>query len=495
MVSHDLKYLFYIQLFFLMLIFMGCNPSTKVATGSYAGRVVLTNDTGDPSLDPADYSGVTVALYKLAEKDTTISRINKKYPALGILIDQETEFDHRDQNALFITQTQNNGSFTISSQAIGQYNLVIYKEGWGVRYVYSIEIDDSKTNSYSSIEESIVLYPETHLPYVIMEDFTIKNNHTYIASDDIVFLGDVSIENGSNILIDQGRRIDFHGGFITPENGDRWRIDTLDGYYENHYVPHINRKHFQKIMFSSTDNVELRNGIISSCDDGVFKTAGAMSVENMLFQNGVTAFVFSGEQASFHNNIVKNFNDRTCNFYGDAEIANNIMINNYDNLIIHEETFNVYNNYIAYNWVGIRPIYGSTHIYNNDFVENDYAISTMASSPLIDYNNFHGSIKYCLQTQGNYVQNYLDYGDPVVHENNFLSKDKIIISIKPDHHPGYNASSLVGVEKDLDATNNYWISSRVDDLLFDCEDSDDIAYKIVYIPKRSSKIQTAGING
>ncbi len=74
---------------------MSCSSSTKPKSGSLSGRVILVNDTDDPSLDPVDFSGVTIALYELAVLDTTLVRIIYEYPDLGVPVSQLTQFDHR----------------------------------------------------------------------------------------------------------------------------------------------------------------------------------------------------------------------------------------------------------------------------------------------------------------------------------------------------------------------------------------------------------------
>jgi hypothetical protein len=47
----------------------------KCNKGTISGTVMLVNDTDNPSLNPVDYAGVTVALYKIAVLDTTLVRI------------------------------------------------------------------------------------------------------------------------------------------------------------------------------------------------------------------------------------------------------------------------------------------------------------------------------------------------------------------------------------------------------------------------------------
>ena len=128
-------------LIFCVLFVSSCSTSTKPETGSLSGKVILVNDTGDPALDPIDYSGITVALYNLAYLDTTIVRINNQYPQIGVHINQETEFDHRYQQPVAKTITNTDGSFKLTEIISGEYNLVYFKSGWGIRYEYNIVVN------------------------------------------------------------------------------------------------------------------------------------------------------------------------------------------------------------------------------------------------------------------------------------------------------------------------------------------------------------------
>ena len=80
----------------LILLFLCCSKQpTSPETGSLIGTVLLEDQT--------NHFGITVALYKLAELDTTILRYNREYSLarrlfggnVGFPISQATEFDHR----------------------------------------------------------------------------------------------------------------------------------------------------------------------------------------------------------------------------------------------------------------------------------------------------------------------------------------------------------------------------------------------------------------
>jgi len=103
-----------------------CSTSTKPETGTLSGKVILVNDTGDPDLDPIDYSGITVALYNLAFLDTTIIRINNQYSQIGVQINQETKFDHRYQETVIKNLTNAVGSFKLEDimKNINEINII-----------------------------------------------------------------------------------------------------------------------------------------------------------------------------------------------------------------------------------------------------------------------------------------------------------------------------------------------------------------------------------
>jgi len=71
------------------------------------GTVLLEGQT--------DHSGITVALYKLAELDTTILRYNREYPNVGFPISQATEFNHWVGEVVAESKTNSDGSFKIQN--------------------------------------------------------------------------------------------------------------------------------------------------------------------------------------------------------------------------------------------------------------------------------------------------------------------------------------------------------------------------------------------
>ena len=114
----------------LLVSFLGCSKSTGPSTATVTGKVTLEAQT--------NHSGVTVALYELAELDTTVLRLNREYPNIGVTISQQTEFDHRLGTIVAQTQSRSDGSFRIDGVPSGEYNLVAQKDGFGWKYIYNL---------------------------------------------------------------------------------------------------------------------------------------------------------------------------------------------------------------------------------------------------------------------------------------------------------------------------------------------------------------------
>jgi hypothetical protein len=95
--------------FFLptILLFLACSKNpTKPESFSFSGTVHLEGQQ--------DHSGVTVALYNLVELDTAVVRLQKEFSFVGVPISQQTEFDNRLAEAVYMAKTKTYGSFHFS---------------------------------------------------------------------------------------------------------------------------------------------------------------------------------------------------------------------------------------------------------------------------------------------------------------------------------------------------------------------------------------------
>ena len=96
----------YFLLTILSLSFACSKSPTRPDTFSLAGTVHLEGQE--------DHSGVMVALYHLVELDTAVVRLQKEFPFVGVPISQQTEFDHRMGEAVYMIKTKSDDSFHFS---------------------------------------------------------------------------------------------------------------------------------------------------------------------------------------------------------------------------------------------------------------------------------------------------------------------------------------------------------------------------------------------
>jgi len=490
-----------------------CSSSTKPKTGSISGSVQLSNDTGNPSLDPVDNSGVSVLLYSPAEIDTALARINQEYPQIGLGVEQSAFFDHRLQSPITSTTTTPDGGFTIDSIPEGTYNLVFIKDGWSIRYLYDIEViqgddthvksveDSSGIDRYNSVtidngytKNGIVLYPVVRLTSAVQSSFNFRSDHTYFVESNLVMLATAVFEPNTLILVSPGSRIDYYSSITSETEGHPWWITSSFGMFDSSGYPDDPTERFSKITHSGEQPAILSNGKITCSQESTTMNSQNSSINRVIFLNGGEAILGNANGLTITQCVVANYTGRAVYVFGDSVISDNIFVYNHDNLVIVDCVCEVMNNYFANNWVGVRPYYGDTSIHHNNFSKNTWSISTVASSPLIHYNNFYDSSRYCIQTQVNYVQVYHDYSNPIIHSNNFLKSSGIVISLKPDAHAGYHDSGWVGVNTDVNATHNYWKASDPALVINDVDDDPDIEYRVLTNPRIQSMIPAAGIH-
>jgi hypothetical protein len=230
---------------------MSCSSSTKPKSGSLSGRVILVNDTDDPSLDPVDFSGVTIALYELAVLDTTLVRIIYEYPDLGVPVSQLTQFDHRTQSPSAVTTSDAEGNFDIQDIKTGLYNVVVFKSGWGYKCFYSLDLSHALTN-ITIYNAPLVLKPE-----IILESYTesmvsFESHRVYRVVGDATINGPVVINQDALILMDPGARLSILSDGLTTQGDRFWKITSSVAFYSVGMQTDIQL--FGRVLISSDDH-------------------------------------------------------------------------------------------------------------------------------------------------------------------------------------------------------------------------------------------------
>jgi len=514
---------------FYILLLNSC--TTEPQTGSLTGTVNLEGET--------DHSGITLGIYELVTLDTTITRINNEYPHIGIKISQHTEFDHRFGNLTKYSQTDAYGNFKIKDIPTGRYNIVALKDSFGFKYIYEIQIlkDEnllsnvefsilnsklnskfktcpvksvqSKNNKYltgvqnsklNNREADIILYPVTDISSNVDTTTTWETNHHYIIEDDITVSGDLTIEPGAIIRLNEGVKLTISGNLnaVGEKENMIWftsndsfkefktKLDSIQLYNKiNLNCSNIINNEFSwcKINWAAKgitnfyNNLNFHHNIISNCRDGFFNQSNGLKYSNIICKN-------------VKNNV--NFIQNSVNF----NVYNNILINNQFSFIIIESEGTIKNTYFEDNHVGIIPFLNREDnllIKYNCFKNNDFSISLIGSYVSVEYNNFYNSYR-SIQIEAYYgKQTIYIYSNPTINNNNFFNLCTNI-SIKPeDDDYGWFLSSI-GVNKDIVINDNYWkFINSIDQMIIDINDNEDYYYRIIYNPVNYEN--DAGIQG
>ena len=485
----------------LLMTIISCDKSTEPKTGSISGQVVLVNDTENSSLDPIDFSGITVALYKLAELDTTIARINQEYPNIGIQICQETEFDHRLQSPVAVVTTDATGNFTFKKIPIGDYNLVALKEGWSVLYLHKQSVAKTNKDSYllgdngNTIEQKVkaqlTLYPALVLPSMISSEYIFRENHLYLINQDLITLSNVIIEGGAQIALSEGVRAVFHGNVTFNDNSKYVKIFSRDSIYTSAKVQEP-LYHYDKVSFLGEYDFAIKRLIIEQAMNGLVIGGGASSLENCICRNsgslGIDAqgSILNIENALFMNNAGRGLTVSTV-----LDLSNSVLYRNEEACHMKRANSTITNNYWSDNKKAVKFLMGEHSITHNAFDRNVYTLSPSASNPYIAYNEFYKN-SHDIETNAFYLSGFY-YCNPQVEYNNFFQ------SIFYVHLVGRNVfyddvSSQLGVNQNQLYPNNYLKAADLTSHVYDSNyPGSHLGFSVSFIPRRNSKIANAGI--
>ncbi len=482
-----------LSLIVLIFAFLCNSCSTKANKGTISGSVTLFNDI--PGLyieNPMDFSGVTVALYKTAVLDTTLVRINQQYPQIGVQITQETEFDHRNFNPLKVTTTDPIGKFSFPSLTPGDYNLVIWKNEWGIRYICSVKAIENENNNIGNIE----LYPATYYNSAIVSEPTIfKSDHSYFILTDVNFNSSVEFQPRTQIFINPGCMLKFYGSVTTPEftsSRDMWKITSGKEIYSTSPVTMDFDSYFSAVNFYSNE-INISSGLIRYGSNGISSfNSNSNNLSYFIISDCNSCITFNEGDFYIDYLTIQNVNNYGICCVTDFDRLNlNLLskcimynINNRGVFININGQYEINNCYFININKAIYTRLGDGIITHNNFENNYYNICSEYISNQnnqITYNNFYSSI-ICIQPTG--MINNINF-------NNFYYTSWWYIWIIRNIYP----YSLVS--DNVNAKNNYWLFEDVDKYLADGNDNNEFSinclFYINYIPKLYFPVSNAGI--
>lgn len=476
----------------MLLIITMSSCIVKPKTGILKGRVSLVNDSGNSLLDPVDFAGVTVALYEPAVLDSTITRINREYPGIGVIISQTTDFDHRYQAPVAQSSSAADGSFEIKNIEPGIYNLAVFREDWGITYRYGIKIDKGQSVEIVDLE----LYPVHSFGSVMLEAFTFRRAHSYVIPQDLVFLGPVTFEQGSRILVAPGQSVKFFGEVSCPHGDDMdqaWRIMSSDGIYSTEKRAINSLGNMSSIQFIR-DEVKLNNGIFFHVGNAVLISSSDSELSNLMLCRGGSALSLSDSNMKV-DRVLASSDEKSNVYWGvkseaaftvHMEVSRSVF-KNFDlgASLKGWGTFSVHDNYFHGNERATRLLNMNGSVTHNAYELNNIDIfQNIQSNPptQIEYNNFFLSKE----------RSVYPLSLAKINNNNFYRTRWMFISIVTVTLPNNCC-----VTSDLDAKNNYWAPANVADYLLDASDNtgnpdSDCPYYIIYQPKRNTPVPNAG---
>jgi hypothetical protein len=455
---------------FFSAFLLSCNNSTdpKEDLVTFSGTVTLEDTT--------DYSGVTVSLYAPVELDTALVRINQEYPNIGVQISQETEFDHREHEALYSTTTNADGSWEIKAEE-GAYNIVVEKEGWGWKYDNLVE---NKQNFQTG------LFKVQKLSGNYSNNIRLLEGHHYLVKENI------NIGEQSSLIIEPGVWIRFDGlyriitygsvefngtnnNFIHCTNNS---LDSESGQWQFIELIHGKSATIEYTIFEkSKSGLEIKNRDNSSIRKCIFRNnqSTGLLLNTTIGTNISLCLFLKNDQSILGLYSIKDKTNKS------------VFYNSIEGIKAEYSSMQINDNYFYKNVRGVysqfRP---SPEIIHNEFLDNENGVRCAGSDPICRANNFHNN------NQSIYIG--IAYSsinaNPLINYNNFIGGEYGIQMV------GYPSGTN---NNDINALNNWWdsiyefdIQNRIFDKNDAGENSNYVEY-VLYSPYVTSNIDTAGL--
>ncbi|MBN2424624.1 MAG: carboxypeptidase regulatory-like domain-containing protein [Calditrichaceae bacterium] len=170
-----------------------------------------------------DHSGVAIGLYKPVVIDTALAAINARYPQIGVILTQETEFDHRKETPVKTALTSADGSFELSGIEKGIYHVVFTADSFSIVYKLNQEFSSGQTLS------AVTIKPALYLSGTLNQDLTVENQ-TIITESNLTIAAGAGLTLGNNVLwlLGDNVLVTVNGSLICNNNTSYINIDALD---------------------------------------------------------------------------------------------------------------------------------------------------------------------------------------------------------------------------------------------------------------------------
>jgi hypothetical protein len=470
---------------FPLILLISCTSTTGTSTGSLTGVVQLEGET--------DHSGIVVGIYELAELDPDIIEANQKWPHIGVIVTQHTEFDHRFGTLVKTGETDASGYFEITDIPTGVYNVVATKDGFGFRYIYNVQIS-SGDNTLPTAKAILTLYSETLINSDISSPTTWQTDHHYIINQDIIVDDELTIEPGTVIRLNEGKEITSYGNFTAVgENENFIWFTKNDGFSEdlNTIDPDSNYI-WDRVTLEPYSQAQMQWCKFDWANIGLLNHMNGFEISDCIFRSSQCGFKAEDADSCFCSNLlceeIKNEEQSGIYF---SQVANGCIekniVNVCENGMIIKDGSNpeVHNNFLIYCNTSIRIKYSSSPIVSfNEIADSNFGIIiAFGSLPNILNNNIKSNI-------GFYSYIYLQ---PIDIKYNNLKSNSYSFRI------GLFENNF---SDDINATHNYFYtidSNTIEMLIYDKNDVEESQQiyigEVFYIPFLNQEYPQAGIQG
>jgi len=441
----------------LSLLLLSCTSTTGTSTGTLTGTVQLEGQS--------DHSGIVIGIYELAELDPDIVEANQKWPHIGVIINQHTEFDHRFGTLIKTGETDASGSFEIADIPTGVYNIVTIKDGFGFRYVYEVQLNEGN-NTIPNLKDDLTLYPETQVTSNISSPTTWQTNHHYIIGQDIIIDDELTIEPGAVIRLNEGVKMSVYGALTAVGEADNFiwftSNDSINSFSIFRFPSSVSLFEYKMIELDGNLNKDMSFCKFDHASTGLLNYVNGFEISDCVFRESQCGFKAEDVDSTFCRNLLceEISNESYGGIYFDhvnvGIIEKNIVFNCENGIRIKNESNpEISNNEISFCNIGLNDSYHClANIFHNEIRECDIGIQKANYSPNIFYNNIFNCQQGIISL----------WASPILHYNN-LNCFQYNIKIDPKNH---------GDLYDVNAENNYYYTVDLEIIKEKAYDRNDI---------------------
>ncbi|MCK6622853.1 MAG: hypothetical protein HUU32_15885 [Calditrichaceae bacterium] len=403
-----------------LIVLFSCSKDSSGPdnTVTVSGKVTLEGQS--------DHSGVTVSLYALVTLNPEIVAINQQYPAIGVKISQETEFDHRAGTAVYSTITNASGDWNIEKVEQGTYHVVAEKDGFGWRYALNLTAGNMGTLLLKGVKTFSGML--ANQAFAFNNDFIrIDGNTIFDQNTQVSFTGvNYLVFSGNNLALILRGGVNYQADSrlfaFTANNNSNCKLN-----FEN--ISNLQIQNFtalNKLAVTITNSsFNINNSVFYNPDNIAIRTShGSGTIRNSIFRNSLVGVAM--DQVN-NTTVERNIYHRNQSDI-EADIVDSLMIqlNSFSNAVVNLDLVST-----------------SCEIKNNEFSNSTEGILISGLSnikaTLNDFKDYFKNVRLiAISHQPNSIALTMNH-------NNFINTSDFILQV-----------ATGSVSQSVDATLNYW---------------------------------------